>query len=252
MASSSLFRDRVLLVALIMAAVGAFLLYRYIAQIEHQASGGERVAVLVAKQNIDVGANVEEGMLGVVQLPEACVDRHIRADELATVAGAPLGTALKAGEALLRTDLTEAEYMRSLEGVIRKGRRAVPIEAQNLGDFAGSIQPGSRVDILLTTSGRDGQAMTRMLLQNMLVIAVGGFTGGQGGMNRAGAGSVMLSASLREAQILTLAPTQGSLSILMRNPEEVEELENVPEVEAEDLAPGRTSVLESLDEGDNE
>ena len=149
---------------------------------------------------------------------------------------------LRANEAVLWSDLTKiSEHTRMLSGLVQNGLRAVTIDAR-AADFEGLLRPGDRVDVLFTTPGKDAEGgATTTLLQNLLVLSVGGDLGKRGGTSNDEAGglgrmgSVTLSATLEQAQVVTQAKERGKLGLTLRNPDDIQLVEGVPETTAKDV-----------------
>jgi len=93
------------------------------------------------------------------------------------------------------------------------------------------------VDALLTGQSASTSRQTEIIAQNLLVLAVGDDTGGEtgsGDVRGAHGGSVTLAVSIEQGQRLILATTQGRMSLLLRNPDDVRMLEGAPEARAEE------------------
>ena len=104
------------------------------------------------------------------------------------------------------------------------------------------LRPGHRVDILGTFSrdGRRGDRITATLLQNVLLLATGQDLGkgqepGKETEGQGRFGTVTLSVGLEEAQLLSLAATQGILSLVLRGYQDLTVLRDVPEKEMADV-----------------
>ena len=226
--------------AALMAAAGSVgLMHLYLTRLEAEISGGPKVPVLVAAQDVPIGTELSENSLAVRDLPQAYVEaRHIRAGELKKILGARTGTGLKANEALLWSDLTQFnDHSRMLSGLIQNGMRAVAIDGRSI-DFEGLLRPGDRVDIVFTTNEKESSTGSTMtLLQNLLVLSVGGDIVRGDGQNRKGYthGAVTLSATVEQAQVLTQAQQRGRLTLTLRNSEDIAVLESLPETTPKDV-----------------
>ncbi|HXK18797.1 MAG TPA: Flp pilus assembly protein CpaB, partial [Polyangiaceae bacterium] len=133
------------------AAAAAFVSHLYLARLEAEISGGPRVAVLVAAEDVPVGAALTEKQLAVRDIPQAYVEgRQVRASEVKKVLGAKAAGGLKANESLLWTDLAKFnDRARVLSGLVQNGMRAVPLDMRQ-ADFDGLLRPGDRVDVLFS------------------------------------------------------------------------------------------------------
>ena len=231
--------------ALIAAGVAALaslgLSHLYLNRLEAEASGGPKISVLVVSENLPVGAVLTEENLAARDVPQAYVEeRNVRASDAKKVIGVRVAGGLRANEAVLWSDLTKfSEHARMLSGLVQNGLRAVTIDAR-AADFEGLLRPGDRVDVLFTTPGKDPEGgVTTTLLQNLLVLSVGGDLGKRGGSDETGAlgrmGSVTLSATLEQAQLITQAKERGKLGLTLRNPDDIQLVEGVPETTAKDV-----------------
>jgi Flp pilus assembly protein CpaB len=115
----------------------------------------------------------------------------------------------------------------------------VAIESR-AGAFDGLLRPGDRVDVLFTAGSGTEPGSTVTLLQNLLVLSVGGSVAktSEGGARVPGAlrgGSVTLSASVADAQLITQAKERGQLSLTLRNADDIALATGVTETTAQDL-----------------
>jgi pilus assembly protein CpaB len=218
-----------LVVALLLAAAGAGLLWLYKQRLQTEIGGGPRVPVLMATRDIPLGTRITEEHLGIRRVPQSFLeDRHIRARDVQQVVGVRATTHVSANESLLWTDLESATtQQRNLAGLIRVGMRAIAIPATKESVFSELLRPGDRVDALLTTEHASGERATVPVAQNVLVLAIGDDTGGtepnskgSGKAARGRAATVTLAVSIEEAHRLTLALDHGTLSLILRNHED--------------------------------
>ncbi len=214
------------LIALITAVLGVGLAHLYLTRLEHEATGGARIQVLIAAKDLKPGMILREALLGSRALPQAYVgERNIYQRDAKKVMGIRISTHIKANEPLLWSDIASlSQPGRDLSSAVQDGKRAVSLSGQS-STFDGLLRPGDRVDILFTPSSGDE---TSMLLQNVLVLAVGGELSQEDEGGRAGGRkSITISASIEEGQLITQAERQGNLRLVLRNPEDIELLEGV-------------------------
>jgi pilus assembly protein CpaB len=230
------------------SAVGSVGLgYLYTERLEAEVSGGPKVQVLVAASDIPVSATLTEAMLAVRQLPRAYVEtRHIQAADIKQVLGQRVVEGLKANEALLTSDVAKLRERKQLSGLVSNGMRAITMDGR-AANFDGLLRPGDHVDVLLSLSDGETAGTTQTLLQNMLVLSVGGTTERTDGDSKtySRGASVTLSATVAQAQVLTEAMRRGKLTLTLRNGEDITILEGISETTAQDLkarnAKGRLS-----------
>jgi pilus assembly protein CpaB len=220
---------RALLIALVVAALGAFLLFLYQQRFERDASGGERIKVLVALKPIERGKALSDDVLDTREIPQAYVeDRAIRASDKSKILGLKLGVSLQPQQTLMWTDLvTSGDERRDPATLVQTGNRAVTIRASR--DDTGStalIRPGNYVDVIavLPQPGATDARSAVVLLQRVLVLAVGSETSPDAievtpDRTRSDRDSMLtVSVTLPEAQLLSLAADKGRLVVALRNP----------------------------------
>jgi pilus assembly protein CpaB len=239
---------RLLLISVLLAAAGAGLLALYLHSFETEVSGGERVQLLAVIKPIPRGSVLQNDMLGIREVPVSYVEqRAVKAAELSKVRGVRTAIDLDPQDSLLWTDLAIAVEDRDLSSLVQPGNRAFTIETRRNGSSASStemIRPGDYVDVLATFSGNGSSTATRatkVLLQRVLVLAVGNETQRQAfqGTTEKGAPkrSSMLTLSLKldEAQMVAEASEEGDLSVVLRGASDPTVLEGLPDVTPQNL-----------------
>jgi pilus assembly protein CpaB len=218
------FSRRLLLIAIVLAAAGILLLWLYLQRYETETSGGERVRLLSVLTAVPRGTVLTEQMLGVREVPISYVEsRAVKAAELNKVRGIRTAMDLDPQDTLQWSDLAVAVEDRDLSSLVQAGNRALTIDARQNS----MIRPGDYVDVLATFTSRTGAdyaAATVVLLQRVLVLAVGNETQRQvfqapGDKARSGSSaghSLTLSLELEEAQMVALADQNGDLSVILR------------------------------------
>lgn len=237
---------RALLIAAVLAALGAVLLLLYLQRFEEEASGGERVKVLMAIKPIKAGQVISDDMLAVQSIPLAYVeDRAVRASERAKVVGLRVGNKVQAQETLFWTDLAIAsDEQRDLSSLVQPGSRAMSIHAQSDDKSYALIRPGDYVDVIGNLPVEaDHTHQSVVLLQRVLVLAVGLETAPQALVDNNSSDSrrnrdmlLTLSVGLREAQLLSLAVEKGRLTVALRNPDDQRIVEGIPDMSSNALA----------------
>ncbi|HEU5055657.1 MAG TPA: RcpC/CpaB family pilus assembly protein, partial [Kofleriaceae bacterium] len=99
---------------------------------------------------------------------------------------------------------------------------------------------GDRVDAFLTVSraNDDDARVTIPLLQNVIVLAVGQDTGAiqDGNARRAASISqVTLGVTVTQAQLVAFATDRGRLTLVLRNPDDIAVLKDLPETTVDDI-----------------
>lgn len=202
---------RLLIISIATGVLGVVMLNWYMNRFERKALGGDPVEILIAIQDIPTGTALTAEMLGVRAVPSMYVEeRHVERENQARILGVRITSEVKANEALLWTDFSSGVGSRRIRDFLQPGTRGVtiPVDAGS----APLLSPGSRIDLSLTTPVA-GQLQTMMLMQNLIVIAVGG----RSDPEARGSNMVTVAVSPRQASFLTIASQTGRLTALLRN-----------------------------------
>jgi pilus assembly protein CpaB len=230
---------RALLIAVAFSAIGVLLLMLYVNRFEQEASGGERVRVLTVVKALEPGTVIDESALSVREIPVAYIeDRFVKAVEKAKVAGLKLGTKLETDQILLWTDLAiAADERRDLSGLIQPGNRAVSIAAERSEKSYAMIRPGDYVDVIANLPSKDNPDKRNaiVMLQRILVLAVGLETSVSVDNQAVQEMILTLSVDLESAQLLSLAQEKGTLLVALRNPEDHQIVQRPPQRTSADL-----------------
>jgi len=222
------------------AAFGFVLLAVYVRQFQREARGGEPVELLAMRKDVAAGTPLIEQMLIVRQLPESYVeDRQVLASDLPRVLGVRASIGLQANQTLLWTDLATSPRDRSsLSNRIPSGMRAMSLTGVGQRAFGNLMRPGDRVDVLLTKAkpGSEARVVTIPLLQNLLVLAVGESFGAiEQETSPMGSDSVTLLVTTDQASLLAQARRDGTLSLVLRNENDLEIDEGLQETDDSDV-----------------
>jgi pilus assembly protein CpaB len=230
---------RALLVAFVLAAMGASLLFFYVQRFEREASGGEKVRLLATVKPLERGAVITEDAISAREIPQAYVeDRAIKYIDRQKIIGLKVGNAMAAQQTLMWSDLAVAnDERRDLSSLIQPGNRAMAVKATNDDKSFALIHPGDYVDVVATMAAAADKPDTKLaivLLQRVLVLAVGLDTEARtaDGASRANSRDLILSLSvnLQEAQLLALAMDKGKLSVALRNPSDPRVIAGIPDM----------------------
>lgn len=194
--------------------------------------------VIVAARDLPAGTLLAPADLKTVAWPASSAPRgHARTT--AEVVGRGLITPLVADEPLLASRLAGREAGGGMSIVIPEGMRAVSVEVDDVIGVAGFVLPGTRVDVLVTLNpGRDEEtSTTRIILQNVEAIAVGQTTTRDAQGTPQSVPVITLLVTPEEAEMLTLAATEGQIHLALRNIADMAEVET-PGIKAAALVAG--------------
>ena len=222
------------------AVFGFVLLTVYVRQFQREAAGGDPVELLAMRRDVPAGEPLTEQMLVVRALPENYLeDRQVLASDLPRVLGVRASIGLTANQTLLWTDLgTTSRDRGSFSSRIPRGMRAMSISTASRRAFSNLMRPGDRVDVLLTKAkpGPEGKVVTLPLLQNLLVLAVGSsFTPTDHDAAEGSSNSIALLVTLDQASLLAHARRDGTLSLVLRNENDLEINESLAETDDSDV-----------------
>jgi len=229
-------KSRPVIFGLLVAVLGVVLQVVYMRRYEEEASGGERVELLVAAQPIERGHSITAEMLGTRSVPRAYVDdRAIRSADRDKIINLRAVSKVPSLQTLAWTDLiASTDENRDLSSLVQPGNRAMPCRVQ-FEETLQLIRPGDFVDIL-GIFGESRQAT--VMLQRVLVLATGTDTSLERSTDKKSYTRISLltlSVSLQESQLLALAQTVGRLAAVVRNPDDQRVVDSPPDVGGEAL-----------------
>ena len=180
--------------------------------------------VVVAKQALRFGTEINASMLDEVSWPEAAMPAGAfsRVADLLQGGRRVVLTAIEPNEPVLSLKITGPGQRATLSALVKPGMKAVTIRVNDVEGVGGFVLPGDRVDVVLTRQLDKGSATTEVVLQNARVLAVDQ-TADERAAKATVAKSVTLEVSTVEAQKVWLASSVGNLSLLLRKAGETAE-----------------------------
>ena len=200
-----------------------------------------KASILVATMEIKEGSEIGEEMLGSAEIPfESLSNMHIAlpakddpgyqkalSDAIEKIVKRKAKRLIAANTPVFWIDI-ETEPKTPFTDLIADGCRAVTVPVDSVSSVCGFIKPGSRIDVVLTSSEEKlglvtGQAakeagarvVSSVILQNVLVIA----TDRQYDLesNPSGYGTMTLALPTKAAIMIVQARTMGQITYLLRN-----------------------------------
>lgn len=213
-------RTRLLLIGVLALALGfvvSVLVYKNL-QIRSGALNEPGVEVIVAADDLQVGARVEEHDIKVIKIPGSDLPPGAprrRSDVLGHGVIIPISK----GEFILTNKLAGENAGAGLPALIPPGMRAVPVRVNEVVSVAGFVTPGTRVDVLLTaTPPGSSEQQTTTVLQDIAVIASDKRLERNASGEAQNTAVVTLLVTPDDAQRLTLATSEGKIQLALRNP----------------------------------
>ena len=170
-----------LLIALALAGVSVYLIVTYLHQTksQYQAELQSKLSqgmaqVVVPRSDLPSGAVADGSDMAQRLFPQDLLyPNTITADKWMKFAGHPLSRPVQAGKPLLESDFT-AEGVSEFASLLHGDNRAVTITVDDVNSIAGMLQPGDRIDIMLSSNGGGADKATLLpLLQHIQVLATG-------------------------------------------------------------------------------
>jgi len=163
-----------LALAVILGLVAAVLVKNAIAHRDVTAAAPSNlVTVVVAKQDIDPGHQLNADDLTVSKVPADAAPGQVFSDPN-QLNGRVTTTVLVKGQTILETLLAPAGSGAGLQALIPPGMRAFTIDVNDSSSVGGMLTPGCRVDVLTAIhDSKVDNIVARTVLQNIKVTAVG-------------------------------------------------------------------------------
>jgi pilus assembly protein CpaB len=211
-----------IMLALVIALLGSVFLYNWLrvqtAPKEVVASEVETVPVTVAALDLPLGTKLEAGMLKTVPFIEESlpVGRVSDADSLKNRV---LISAVRQNEPITEYKLASKDVtVGGVAAIVKPGKRAVAVKGDKVIGISGFIRPGNHVDVLVTlTDPRNKRETTKIVLENILVLATGTLVQEDGKGKPAPVDVYTLEVTPQEAEKLALASSKGKLQFALRN-----------------------------------
>lgn len=214
-------RQRIMIVVLIAAialgGVASYSIYSYLQtqQQEVTRAKAEMGAIVVAAEPIPFGSRIEEKQLKKVLWPKANIPAGTFTDPGVLIGRNVVGS-IVVGEPLMEAKLAPTEAKGGFMAyLIPEGHRAMAVAVNEVVGVGGFVLPNSKVDVVVTTTPPGGTQMSKIILQNLSVLAVG-----QKMEEKEGKAilvpTVTVSITPEEAEKLALASNSGPLQLLLR------------------------------------
>src|SRR5579863_2035529 len=211
-------RTRLLMIGVLALALGFFASVYVYRNLQKPGGSDPGIEVIVAADDLQVGARVEEHDIKVIKIPREDLPPSAPRRK-SDVLGHGVVIPIAKGEFILPNRLAAENAGSGLPSLIPPGMRAVSVRVNEVVSVAGFVMPGTRVDVLLTgTPGSGGDQETTTVLQNVAVLASGHT------LERTATGEAQTTAVITllvspdDAQQITLASAQGHIQLALRNP----------------------------------
>lgn len=171
--------------------------------------------LMVAGRDIGLGAQIEKSMIEEVTwssetLPTgAFIDRQLLEGRVAR-------TALLRGEPILEGRLAPIGTKGGLSAVISDGKRAITVKVNEVVGVAGFALPGNFVDVMVNAQDNGRNPISKIVLERILVLAIAQEASRDETKPKV-VSAVTLEVLPEQAELLDLARSIGTLSLVLRN-----------------------------------
>jgi pilus assembly protein CpaB len=211
----------VLTFAFLVAAGASLVLYRVLINRPATTKAAPVLAqVALATKDLEVGAVLKEDDVKVAEWPGAIPAGATT--QVKDIIGRGVITAIFAKEPIIESRLAPKGAGGGMASMIPPGMRAVAVRVNEVVGVAGFVVPGTHVDILISGNTPGGNAamgtLTQTLLQNIEVLSAGqDFKKDTEGKPIA-VQVVNMLVTPTQAEQLSLASSQTSIQLVLRNP----------------------------------
>jgi len=207
--------------ATVIALIVSFLTYGYLQnRVKVNEVVGDTHPVAVAVTDLPWGTKLTNEMMKQVNFLKGSLPEGSFSDPSSLV-GRVLIYPVKTKEPILESRLAPMNVqMGGVAAVISPRKRAVAVKVDKVIGVSGFIHPGSRVDVLITVgTGRTSHPITKIVLENLLVLAVGPETKDKKGLEErvSPADVITLEVTPEEAEKLAMAAVEGKIQLALRN-----------------------------------
>jgi pilus assembly protein CpaB len=205
--------------AVCMALVTSVLAYNWLQRqpkVVEKVIGAQTEMMAVAGSNLFWGTKLTPEVIKLVPFPTGSLPAgHFSTIE--SLQDRVLVTNVIANEPILESKLAPREVtMGGVSAVTRPEKRAMAVKVDDVIGVAGFINPGNRVDVLVTID--NSPPVSKTVLQNVLVLATGPELDRKGKEEKPSSVKVItLEVTPEEGEKLALAATEGKVVLALRN-----------------------------------
>jgi len=210
----------VVLVAIGVAALASFGVYRAIQQMPVREVEVRSLHQVVASHDLQMGQKLTKDDVKLVAWPASSpVEKGFTSIE--SVLNRGLLDRMATNEPLTESKVAPLEAGAGLAPTITEGMRALSVKVNDVIGVAGFVVPGAHVDVLVTLTNRTAQdSMTRVVVSDVEVLTAGTRIDREKARDGQpiAASVVTLLVTPPDAERITLAGNEGSIMLTLRNP----------------------------------
>jgi pilus assembly protein CpaB len=189
-----------------------------------QSQSGGQGRIAVANIEIPLGSPITPEMVRMVDWPQDSLPVGAFA-KLEDVHGRVVTGTLQRGEPVLEARLAPVGTKGGLSAVVPAGKRAMTVRVNDVVGVAGFALPGTFVDVMVNTQAEGGRnndrdnTISKIVLDRILVLAVAQEADRDSTKPKV-VNAVTLEVTPQQAELLDLARSVGTLSLVLRNQSE--------------------------------
>ncbi len=182
------------------------------------ASKQDMKDVVLAARAMNVGISIKASDVHLGKVPASAFP-HGGFSRIEDVVDRPVVSNILAEEPVLNGRLATKGSGFGLAPVIPMGMRAVTVRVNDVVGVAGFVLPGMHVDVLVTGHPpQSSSTVTTTCLQNILVLSAGTTMQADSRGQAMPSPTVTLLVNPAQAEVLTLASSDGRIQLVLRNP----------------------------------
>lgn len=186
-----------------------------------QKQGGDTGRIAVANVEIELGSRIAPEMVRMVDWPQAIVPTGSFATP-AVLEGRVVKGTVQRGEPITENRLAPVGSKGGLSAVVPAGKRAMTVRVNDVVGVAGFALPGTYVDVMVNTQGEGArnsehdQSISKIVLERIFVLAIAQESDRDTTKPKV-VNAVTLEVTPEQAELLDLARSVGTLSLVLRN-----------------------------------
>lgn len=210
----------VLAIALMMASLASYAVYRVVAGIPVRQVEVAHEYVVVAARSLPVGTRLTADDVKLVAWPKANPIPGAFA-AIDQVEGRGVTSAVMENEPIVEARIAPVGLGAGLPPAIPPGMRAISVKVDEVVGVAGFVVPGTHVDVLVTVRpGAQHDQMSRVVVSNVTVLTAGTRYDQEEAKSGKPVRStvVTLMVTPEDAERVALAQSEGDVMLALRNP----------------------------------
>lgn len=206
-------------VAVLLGLVAAAGIWQYLMQTQQQVKKLTATRpIVVASKEIPAGTKLTEEFLSIKDVPAQTVPKDYPSS-VESLKGRIVRNKVQLDELINEARLVGQGAAGGLPVVIPPGFRAIAIKVNEVSGIAGFVKPGDHIDLVSVLSKDEENTFSKIILQNVLVLASGDEILDVNALSDPKAkvvSEVTLALSVEDAEKLALASQIGQIQLVLR------------------------------------